>query len=106
MQKKITLLFLLFTSVAFAQKKPLDHTVYDTWESVGNKQFSKNGIWAAYNILQQEGDANLYFYQTLSTQKFSVNRATNNSFSADSKFAAFSIKPFYGSFLHIVYLSF
>jgi len=95
MQKKITLLFLLFTSVAFAQKKPLDHTVYDTWESVGNKQFSKNGIWAAYNILQQEGDANLYFYQTLSTQKFNVNRATNTSFSADGKFAAFSIKPFY-----------
>lgn len=95
MQKKLTLLFLLFTSVAVAQKKPLDHTVYDTWESVGAKQFSKNGQWAAYSILQQEGDANLHFYQTLSALKIKVNRANSAVFSADAKFAAFAIKPFF-----------
>ncbi|WP_379090959.1 hypothetical protein [Pedobacter sp. UC225_65] len=69
MQKKLILLFLLFASVAYAQKKPLDHSVYDTWESVGAKQFTNNGLWAAYAVNQQEGDANLYFQETLTAKK-------------------------------------
>lgn len=95
MQKKITLLFVLLTTFAFAQKKPLDHTVYDSWESIGAKQLSNNGFWASYAVLPQEGDANLYFQQTQTAQKIKVARATNAVFSADSKFAAFSIKPFF-----------
>ena len=102
MQKKLTLLFLLFASVAFAQKKPLDHSVYDTWESVGTKQLSNDGLWAAYSIAQQEGDANLYFQQSLSGQKIKISRGTvagglarASLFSADSKFAVFAIKPWY-----------
>jgi dipeptidyl aminopeptidase/acylaminoacyl peptidase len=99
MQKKLTFLFLLFASVAYAQKKPLDHTVYDTWENVGAKQVSNDGIWIAYGINQQEGDANLYFQHSLNAQKIKISRGTNAGgsplFSADSKFAAFAIKPWY-----------
>eukprot|EP00388_Colpodella_angusta_P014308 GDKJ01035779.1.p1 GENE.GDKJ01035779.1~~GDKJ01035779.1.p1 ORF type:complete len:103 (+),score=6.78 GDKJ01035779.1:137-445(+) len=95
MQKKLTLLFLLLASFAYAQKKPLDHTVYDSWEAVGAKQLSNNGFWASYAVLPQEGDANLYFQQTQTAQKIKVARASNAVFSADSKFAAFSIKPFF-----------
>ncbi len=102
MQKKITLLFLLFASIAYAQKKPLNHNVYDTWESVGTKQLSNDGLWAAYSIAQQEGDANLYFQQSLTNQKIKISRGTviggtgrSNLFSTDSKFAVFVIKPWY-----------
>ncbi len=102
MQKKLTLLFLLFASIAYAQKKPLNHNVYDTWESVGAKQLSNDGLWAAYSIAQQEGDANLYFQQSLTNQKIKVSRGTvigaavrSNLFSTDSKFAVFAIKPWY-----------
>jgi dipeptidyl aminopeptidase/acylaminoacyl peptidase len=99
MQKKLTFLFLLFASVAYAQKKPLDHTVYDTWENVGAKQVSNDGIWIAYGINQQEGDANLYFQHSLNAQKIKISRGTTAGgsplFSADSKFAAFAIKPWY-----------
>ena len=95
MQKKLILLFLLFASVAYAQKKPLDHSVYDTWESVGAKQFTNNGLWAAYAVNQQEGDANLYFQETLTAKKIKISRASFAQFSADSKFAAFAIKPWY-----------
>lgn len=104
MQKKLTLLFLLFASIAYAQKKPLDHSVYDTWESVGTKQFSNDGLWAAYSIAQQEGDANLYFQQSLTGQKIKISRGTVagglgrvSLFSPDSKFAVFSIKPWYAA---------
>ncbi|MEE1944073.1 prolyl oligopeptidase family serine peptidase [Pedobacter sp. KR3-3] len=95
MQKKLTLLFLLFASVAYAQKRPLDHSVYDTWENVGAKQLTKNGLWAAYSVNQQEGDANLYLQETVTAQKIKVPRASFAQFSADSKFAAFAIKPFF-----------
>ncbi|MES2419145.1 MAG: prolyl oligopeptidase family serine peptidase [Bacteroidota bacterium] len=106
MRKRLTLLFLLFVSIGYAQKKPLDHTVYNTWESVGTKQLSNNGLWAAYIINEQEGDANLYFQQSVTAQKIKISRGATASaqpgsrvapslFSADSKFAAFAIKPWY-----------
>jgi dipeptidyl aminopeptidase/acylaminoacyl peptidase len=103
MQKKLTLLFLLFASVAYAQKKPIDHTVYDNWESVGLKQASNDGNWSAYSINKQEGDGSLYFQQNQTAQKIAVPRGTGTGgfgggaslFSADSKFAAFTIKPLY-----------
>lgn len=102
-QKKLTFLFLLCASMAYAQKKPLDHSVYDTWEAVGIKQFSNDGNWAAYSINQQEGDANLYFQHSISAQKLKISRGTaagsfgggSSLFSPDSKFAAFAIKPWY-----------
>ena len=103
MQKKLTLLFLLFASVAYAQKKPIDHTVYDNWESVGIKQASNDGNWSAFSINKQEGDGNLYFQQNQTAQKITVPRGTgagglgggSSLFSADSKFAAFTIKSLY-----------
>ncbi|RZK41920.1 MAG: S9 family peptidase [Pedobacter sp.] len=101
MQKRLTFLFLACATFAYAQKKPLDHSVYDTWESVGSKQFSKDGNWAAYSINQQEGDANLYFQHSANSQKLKISRGVATSgfggsgslFSPDSKFAAFAIKP-------------
>jgi len=95
MHKKLTLLLLFFASVTFAQKKPLDHKVYDTWESIGVKQLSANGLWAAYSILQQEGDANLYLQNLNSNVKLHIHRAGMLQFSGDSKYAAFQIKPQY-----------
>lgn len=95
MRKNLTLAFILMASAGFAQKKPLDHTVYDTWESVGSKQLSNNGQWAMYGISQQEGDATLYLNNLIGNSKLKVNRATNGQFSTDSKYAVFAIKPFF-----------
>ncbi|MCJ0743038.1 S9 family peptidase [Pedobacter montanisoli] len=95
MQKKLTLFFALLTSVVFAQKKPLDHSVYDGWQSIASKQISNNGVWASYMIVPQEGDGDLYFNETLSARKLKINRGAGNSFSNDSKFSAFLIKPFF-----------
>jgi len=96
MQKKLFLFFVLFSSAVFAQKKPLDHSVYDGWEAVGSKQLSNNGIWAGFVISPQEGDGNLYFHETaLTVRKLKVARGTNLTFSNDSKFAALAIKPLF-----------
>jgi len=103
MRKRLTFFLLVCAGIAYAQKKPLDHSVYDTWESVGAKQFSNDGNWAAYAINQQEGDAVLYFHNNLGAQKLKVSRGTAPAgfgtsaslFSPDSKWAAFAIKPWY-----------
>jgi len=49
---RLILIFMLmfFSLVAMAQKKPLDHTVYDSWQNVGEKKISNNGKWMAYTI--------------------------------------------------------
>ncbi|ETZ21567.1 S9 family peptidase [Pedobacter sp. V48] len=97
MQKYLLLSLLFFTTIGFAQKKPLDHTVYDAWESVASRNLSNNGNWAAYGIAAQEGDANLYLTNLLTNAKTKINRAESAQFSADSKFAVFAIKPFYSA---------
>ena len=95
MQKTFTILFLCLASTAFAQKKPLDHSVYDSWENIASKQLSNNGLWAAFSIAQQEGDSKLTFNSIPSNTKIVVPRAGMLKFSADSKYAAFLIKPVY-----------
>ncbi|RZK58072.1 MAG: S9 family peptidase [Pedobacter sp.] len=95
MYKKLTFALLVLASSAYAQKKPLDHSVYDAWEAIGSKQLSNNGAWASYSVVPQEGDANLFFQQTLGMQKLKIPRANFTQFSADAKFAAFAIKPFF-----------
>lgn len=96
MRKQLTLALLLLSSVAFCQKNPLDHTVYDTWESISKKEISNNGVWSAFTISQQQGDAVLYIRNLVNNNnKLKVNRGEDPQFSADSKFLAFAIKPIY-----------
>ncbi|MFC3563665.1 S9 family peptidase [Pedobacter jamesrossensis] len=95
MQKRLTIVLFFVVSFAYAQKKPLDHKVYDTWESIGTKQLSNNGQLALYSVLQQEGDATLYITNLKTNTKLTIPRASLGQFSNDSKFAAFLIKPLY-----------
>ena len=97
MRHKILLLLLVLSSTVFAQKKPLDHSVYDAWQSVGKKQLTNDGLWAAYAINPQEGDSNLYFHETTTPngRMLKLPRATKLAFSNNSKFAAVAIRPLY-----------
>jgi len=95
MFKYLSLTLLLFASVCSAQKKPLDHTVYDSWESISSKKLSANGNWAAYVISRQQGDGHLYLASLAGNTRLKIPRAEGLEFSADGKYAAFFIKPLY-----------
>lgn len=82
-----------FSSLSYAQKRPLNHTVYDNWEAVGTKQLTSNGLWAGYMVNKQEGDATLYLNNLMANSKLTVARGTNLQFSSDSKYAVFVVKP-------------
>ena len=80
---------------AQAQKKPLDHSVYDEWQSIGYSLLSNDGSWAAYQIKTQESDNTLAVFGIPSKQVQQFHRGDQVKFTSDSKFAIFNIKPFY-----------
>jgi dipeptidyl aminopeptidase/acylaminoacyl peptidase len=93
--KHFFLVFCLMGFVNFlsAQKKPLDHTVYDSWQSVGDRLLSNDGKYILFNITPQEGDANLILQSVSGNYKKEFARGYAAEFSEDSRFLIFKIKP-------------
>ena len=90
------LILSLFTfHVSLAQKKPLDHTVYDGWQSIGERMISNDGKWVVYSINVQEGDNELVIQSSDAGYKKSVPRGYGAVISEDSRFAIFKIRPSY-----------
>jgi dipeptidyl aminopeptidase/acylaminoacyl peptidase len=78
-----------------APKKPLDHSVYDQWQSVANQRISHNGKYVLFQVKPQQGDGVLYLKTTGNKTLRQVSRGDSALFTADSRFAVFSIKPRY-----------
>ena len=95
--RKILLIsgFIMSSLYTFAQKKPLNHSVYDSWQSVSGEKISADGKYVAYSINPQEGDATLFIKNIKTNISFSSPRAIGVDFSFDNQFAAFLIKPFF-----------
>ena len=94
--KRVLLLSLLLPAWAFAQKKPLDHSVYDSWQSIGEKTVSNDGNWVVYTVVPQEGDGNLYVRSVANPAAVQqVPRGYGAVITEDSRHLVFRIKaPF------------
>lgn len=99
MRKYLALLLLctLHFSAIAQSKKPLDHTVYDDWKSVGAEQISNNGRFVVYNINPQEGDANLVVTNLQNNRTLTIPRGTSARISENSTVLVFLIKPHYAA---------
>ncbi len=95
--KKILLpLFSLFLcSFTYSQKKPLDHSVYDGWQHIGEKLISNDGKWVVYTIDPQEGDNELLIRSADGNYRHSVPRGYNAVITEDNRFVIFKIRPYY-----------
>ena len=90
----LSILLLLVISFAVqAQKKPLDHTVYDNWQSIADRAISNDGKYVAYAINPQEGDGVLVLQSLQGDYKLVIPRGAGVVLSEDSKYAIFRIKP-------------
>ena len=89
------LLFFLIPIFLFAQKKPLDHTVYDGWQSITDRDVSNDGKWIAYTVSPQEGDGELVVQSVDGKFKKLIPRGYNSVITDDSRFIVFKIKPPY-----------
>lgn len=94
--KRIFSLSLFLPFYLLAQKKPLDHSVYDGWQSIGERIISNDGKWVVYTVTPQEGDADLFIQSTDGTNyKKQISRGYNAAITEDSRFVIFKIKPWY-----------
>jgi dipeptidyl aminopeptidase/acylaminoacyl peptidase len=82
-----------------AQKKPLDHGVYDGWQSIGERLISNNGQFVAYTVTPQEGNAELVIHHTGASNTqgpiAKIARGYNAVITEDSRFLVCRIKPFF-----------
>ena len=96
MRKPLHLLVLLFIVPAlYAQKKPLDHTVYDGWQTIGDRMISRDGKWVVFNINVQEGDNQLVIRSSDAAYQKTIARGENAVITTDSRYLVFRIKPLY-----------
>ncbi|MBC7903045.1 MAG: S9 family peptidase [Gemmatimonadaceae bacterium] len=80
---------------SWAQKKPLDHSVYDGWQSLGERAISNDGKFVVYSVTPQEGDATLVIQALDNSFKKEIPRGYSATVSEDSRFVIFRIRPFF-----------
>lgn len=88
-------LLLVLLNVNAQTKKPLDHTVYDNWKSIGERMISNEGDYVVYTVNPQEGDGELVIQNPITKYKKVVPRGYNAVITEDSKYLVFKIKPFF-----------
>ena len=90
----VALLSLFFIQV-FAQKKELDHTVYDSWKSLSNISVSDDGQFTVAIINPQEGDGKLFIRDLKKKKNFEYNRISSYKLSPNGKHTVALLKaPF------------
>ncbi len=87
--------FLLTPYVTAAQKKPLDHRVYDGWQSIGSSGISAGGSFIYYTVTPQEGDAQLFITTPQHQQVGIIDRGSQANFSPDQQFLIALVKPLF-----------
>src|SRR5258708_11783407 len=103
MRKVITVALLLVFGMTAAQKKsnqpsavqkkPLTHSVYDSWKEITYKSLTPDGNFASFIVNPQDGDGKVIFYNLNTAAQDSIKRADNILLTFDSHFAVFKIKP-------------
>jgi len=83
----------LLAPMGFAQKKPLDHSVYDSWKSIRGTSLSHDGKWILYVIAPQEGDSKVEVKSLTTETVYTFDRGGTVQFSNDSKFVVATIVP-------------
>ncbi len=93
MKHILLLIFGLLCGTSFAQKKVIDHTVYNDWNKIGDITLSDNGKYTAYTIKPHQGDGFLYLVDNESGKKDSIARGIEPRFTANGEKLVFKITP-------------
>lgn len=85
---------LVWEATAQENKKLIEQSTYYEWKNVGSHQLSKDGEWASFEINpQRDGDGWLYLKDVGGGDIDSVARGTRASFSPNSNFLVFRVRP-------------
>ena len=89
----VTILFI--TCSLSAQKKPIDHSVYDNWKSVGSSTMSQDGKFSLSAIAAQSGDGYLIQSHLLNGNSSIIDRGKSPAITFDSKYGVCGISPLF-----------
>jgi len=89
------LLFFCTAHTAWAQKKPLNHDVYDGWETISASAISDDGRFIYYVVSPQAGDGRLVVTTPENQQIGRIERASNARFSPNGEYIVAHIEPLY-----------
>jgi len=96
MIKKLFLGVVLLSNLyATAQKKPLDHSVYDGWEAINERYISNNGKVVVYTVNPQEGNGTLFIQNSDGKKLVEIARGYNAKITEDNQFVICKIRPTY-----------
>ncbi|TRZ75733.1 MAG: S9 family peptidase [Chitinophagaceae bacterium] len=93
MKKWLLLTALVLSISGQAQKKELDHTVYDGWQTIRETSFQPQGGFIAYTINPQEGDGQLVVRQINSGKQWIIERGAQPVFTENGQYLIAKIKP-------------
>jgi dipeptidyl aminopeptidase/acylaminoacyl peptidase len=98
MKKLLGLAFcLLFTTVLTAQettaKKKIDHTLYDSWNTIGSILQSQSGELITYSINPSQGDGTFFIEKIDGSLKKSFERGKRPNIHFKENFVVFQIAP-------------
>ena len=92
---RLSLCFLLLTTILYSQKKPLDHSVYDSWKSLSRTSVTHDGKITATLISPQEGDTALMICDIPGERTLILERVNSFRLSMDGKWTVGLLKaPF------------
>ncbi len=101
MKKILPVIIFIFSLTISAQsqdsnytesKKVLDHSVYDSWNTLGKVKISDDGNWTIFEVNPLKGDGKLYIKNLKSGDEIFVERGYDAVFSPKNDFVVFKIK--------------
>ncbi len=96
MRVLISLCFFFFLSLTTAQsqqKKAMTPAVYDQWSTIGNTQFSNDGLWISYELRKEEGDSQQCLFDASNDELHTFPNSKGGRISADNRYLVFQIHP-------------
>lgn len=91
----LIVIFNLIFIQLFGQKKPLDHSVYDGWQSIKSTKVSNDAQFVLYSIAPQEGDAAFTINTPDGKVIWNLPRGENAQFTDNSQHAIVMIRPLF-----------
>lgn len=91
----ILLLLVGISITVIAQKKPLDHSVYDGWQNIGERLVSNDGKYIAFTLNPQEGDGELWVKKSDGSTIIQIARGYGAAITENSDFLVCRIRPFF-----------
>ncbi len=88
------MLSIIFGQVAWGEKKPMDHDVYDIWNILSGEAISPDGRWVLWSEGPDELDSKLVVTPVDKRKKgYAIPLGVTGKFSPDSRFVVSIVKP-------------